>query len=210
MNSVVGIASVVASNAVAGPVDVLQDDPVFAAIARYEEAVRAEMQAAKERSDTEENFEQEFGALHPDAFSREMREGLATIEPKFRECMTSTHEKIDACRGRFPDEVIAAFHDELDRQKTAYAERVKPKERAWANAYDAVGEAGLALIQIAPTTRAGIIALLGYIRDNGQLATIIMQWEIYSDDDDVVDPTGSFFGVFIKSLSESVEQMIAA
>jgi hypothetical protein len=118
LNSVVCLASVAASTAIARPVDVPQDDPIFAAISRQIEANRALAQAIEEKHDAEEAFKEVFGAMHPDAFSRKVREALAAVDAKFQECRTDTHEKIDASKTRFPDDfpddVIAGLHRELD------------------------------------------------------------------------------------------------
>ena len=85
LNSVVCLASVAASTAaIARPVDVLQDDPIYATIARQIETEKAESQAVKVSSEAEQAFLDKFGAMHPDAFSRECREGLAAIDPKFQ------------------------------------------------------------------------------------------------------------------------------
>lgn len=209
MNSVVCLASVAASTAIARPVDVLQDDPIFATILRQIEAEKAEAQAVKEYDEAEEAFKEEFGATHPDAFSRKLREGLATIEPKFQACWTDTHEKIDAGKGRFPDDVIASLHSELDRQKAAYAERVEPKSQALDEATRAAEEAVYEMARTRPTTLAGIVAVLKHLQENDELATRIGSYEYWLPDEFPANPSGTYLGVLLKSLSDSVEQLMA-
>jgi hypothetical protein len=210
MNSVVCLASVAASTAIARPVDVPQDDPIFAAIARQIETGKAEAQACKEADEAEEAFKEEFGAMHPDAFSRKCREGLAAIEPKFRECRTDTHEKIDAGKGRFPDDVIAGLHSELDRQKIAYAECVQPKRQAMEEAARAAEDAVYAMVRTRPTTFAGIVALLKHLQENDELATRVGSYEFWQPDERPANPYGTYFGALLESLSDSVEQLMAA
>jgi hypothetical protein len=209
MNSVVSLASVAASTAIASPVDVMQDDPIFEAISRQIETEKAEVQACKVVGEAEEAFLKEFGAMHPDAFSRELRAGLATIEPRFQECMTDTHEKIDAAKGRFPDDVIAGLHRELDRQKAAYAECVEPKRQAMENAARAAEDAVYAMVCTRPTTPAGIVAVLKHIQANDELATRIGSYEYWSPDEQARNPIGTYLGVLLESLSNSVEHLAA-
>lgn len=61
-----------------------------------------------------------------DALPKKVREELATLNPDFLECRTTTHEQIDKCLRAFGPEVVEGMHQELGRQITAHKERVKP------------------------------------------------------------------------------------
>jgi hypothetical protein len=101
------------------------------------------------------------------------------------------------------------LHRELDRQKAAYAERVTPKYQAMEDAARAAEDTVYAMVRTRPTTPAGLVALLKHIQANDELATRIGSYEYWLPDEPA-GPSGTYFGVFLKSLSDSVEQLAAA
>jgi hypothetical protein len=152
----------VASNIVA----ILSADPIFAAIMGTQRAHDCVADAVASLGRAEVAFLEQFGTMTPDAFSKVCREEMAKILPSFADCCTDTHEKIERCRGRFPDTAVDFFHDELDHQTATYAVTVKPWHDELTRAWDAYDEAFDALISTVPTSAAGIDVMLEYIRDN--------------------------------------------
>jgi hypothetical protein len=144
-------------------------DPIFAAIETFMHVQDANNKACKEHDEAEEKFCNKYGSMAPDAFSKEAREGLATIDPRFANSSTETHEQIARCSPAFPPDVLAMMHRELDRQTAVYDETVKPLELAADNAMDAYGDALTRLLNTEPTTVVGIAAVLLYVRENTDL-----------------------------------------
>jgi hypothetical protein len=180
LNSVVSVTSLASSTAIQMPALACPTDPVFAAIATYKRTLADYDRATREQWDAEEKFEKEFGSDKPDAFSREVRGGLAEIEPGFKRCQTDTHEKIDAGATQFPPEIISAFHQELDRQTAIYEERVGPFADANIRAGEIWHEAREALTQTVPTSLAGLAAALKHLSTDGEMSA-------YNDHADMID-----------------------
>ncbi len=68
-----------------------------------------------------------------------------------------------------PDEIIVAFHRELNKQTATFNETVKPLELKYYNAIDALDDAEAELLGTVPTTSAGIAAVLQCIFDSAIL-----------------------------------------
>jgi hypothetical protein len=155
----------IASNVVALPLPQDPRDPVFAALMSCDNADKCVADAVAGQERAEVAFLERFGTMTPDAFSKKVREGLSTIVPEFADCRTYTHEQIDNCRGTFPDEIVAAFHKELDLQKSAHKTietAVADVDRAW----DDYGDAFDVLVSTVPTSVAGLDVMIEYLRDN--------------------------------------------
>jgi hypothetical protein len=52
----------------------------------------------------------------------------------------------------------------------------------------------------------GLAALLGCIRDNRRLATVLTQWEWYEDDK--LDPTSTCFALFMNTIVDAVGNLL--
>jgi hypothetical protein len=82
----------------------------------------------------------------------------------------SSHEGIEELRGCMSDKFVDALHVELNRQTAVYDERVEPLRRvALHNLWVTWIESALKLATTTPTTAAGLLAWLTYIRDNQDL-----------------------------------------
>jgi hypothetical protein len=84
------------------------------------------------------------GSTIPDALSKEVRERLAALDPKFADCCTTKHEQITRlkkARRPWPRDAVAALHRELNLQTAAYNETVKPLELAADKACDDYSDA---------------------------------------------------------------------
>jgi hypothetical protein len=182
MNSIVSAAAVSSAIAVASPghhlpeqprpilVEEAQaDDPIFAAIEANKHAESTCHKAGKEHDAAQVGFREKYGTLCPDALSKEMRAAFASIIPDIAKSRTTTHKQISRMRGRFPDDVVAALHKELNQQTVAYNQTVKPAELNYDQALHALGETEADLLGTAPTTLAGLIAVVEHVCDSQTL-----------------------------------------
>ena len=140
----------------------VEPDPIFAAIEAFKFAHARFEDSLHKRDKAKGQFRDEYGSLKPDAFSKEVREELGTIDPNFLLLRIRTHAEIDECAAVFPANVVAALHRELDHQTAVYAETVAPffaveeaAEQAYSGAIDA-------FVNTVPTTMAGVAAALTF------------------------------------------------
>lgn len=181
--------------ALASPV-VVEADPVFAAIEAHQTAnVRwnaADVAADRARGD----FRDRNYFFKPDALAIETRKAMAECDPRFAHATIPTHDAIEALSGEPWDApgVKAALHAELDRQAADYAEHVAPLIEASNAAYDAEYQAMWALAETQPSTAAGIVAVLRYIRERRE-----PHGELFSQD----DQRGDCVAVFQHSLERA-------
>jgi hypothetical protein len=141
-------------------------DPIFAAIETFMHVQDAAFKACKEHDDAEHQFMLKYGASTPDALNKEVREKLATVDRGIADSRTETHEQIARCSRVFSADVIAAMHQELDRQTAVYNETIKPLELAATKTWMDYSEAGTKLLNTVPTTAVGVAAVLAYVGDN--------------------------------------------
>lgn len=173
-------------------------DPIFAAIETYIEADEAHGHAIHLYGEAEIAFRDEFGTMTPDAWSKKLRESLATLDPKYDECRTPTHEEVDRYLPMFGPEVVEALHRELDHQITTHNERVKPADDAARDACHAANEAMQDLLNTIPTTKAGLIALLRFVQERRTLA----EWLEINGNEDMRD--------LFDTVSTAVTNLMAA
>jgi len=154
-----------------------EPDPIFAAISAFKPFEVAYENACHAYQEAENWFKAEYGQLSPDALSKKMREELdkAGLIDLARS-RTTTHKQISNCPANVPKRLVAALHRELNTQTAAYNERVKPLELAINKASDDYDDAVLRLVTTVPTTSAGLIAFLKYIRDNEVLKEHVATW----------------------------------
>jgi hypothetical protein len=164
---VAGAASLPAL-AAGGAAAAIEADPAFALIDRYKEANAIFERAFAAEDQATERFQDKYGELGPDAFSKEMREGLAKEVPEvgFHKCRTSTHEQIEKCRAAYPEwegDVIEALHEELTHQTKVYDETVRPLKLATKDALDKFNDALKAIVQTPPATIKSLATVLAFI-----------------------------------------------
>jgi hypothetical protein len=171
MRGAATVSAVVALPAL--PASAQQPDPIFAAIEARKRVEAATTKAVKDHNAAEHQFRLEHGRSGPDALNKECRDALIESDPAFRMMQANTHELIDKVGEidwiRPHTDVIAQMHAELDRQTAIYNETVKPLDLAVGEAWDAYSDAVTKLVNTAPTTAAGLVALLTYIRNNEEL-----------------------------------------
>lgn len=158
----------------------------------------AQNEAAHAEDLAQQAFKKKYGNLKPDALYKECRDGLTKIHPGFAHTNTWEHAQIDRCRGKFPDEVVAFFHEELGRQTADYERPVIPPERAYQAAWEAYTDARDRLLAAKPTSTAGAVALLAYASGHVEIID-----QLTNCDD------GEMLGEFLSSVAKSLELQMA-
>jgi hypothetical protein len=72
-------------------------------------------------------------------------------------------------RGKRPDEVVAAFHKELNRRTATYDETVRLAELSYEQALKELGETEATLLRTPPVTLAGLVAVVEHVCSNTTL-----------------------------------------
>jgi hypothetical protein len=144
-------------------------DPIFAAIEGNKRAEAACTEVGRAQTKAENKFRDQYGTLHPDALSKEMRAAFASVAPNFADSRTTIHQQISNMRGKLPDEVVAAFHKELNRRTATYDETVRLAELSYEQALKELGETEATLLRTPPVTLAGLVAVVEHVCSNTTL-----------------------------------------
>jgi hypothetical protein len=150
-----------------------EPDPIFAAIEACDDAIKAERDAWDVHDKAQHAFVDKYGSTTPDAFSKEVRAHFAAFDiehdTKFATARTTTHKQISNLRGKLPDDAVAEFHRELNRQTTDYGKIVKTSEEAATAAGDDFDERLWDLVNTMPTTPAGLCAMMECLRNRQRI-----------------------------------------
>jgi len=167
-------------------------DPIFELIEAHRRAFRASETAIGKKSRAEQRFEDETGYFKPSVRCDSalcLSPGRSPGTPDRR---ATSHEEVDALLKSDPVQAASA-HAELDQLTARYNKLVGPHEAAEDFFVSAYGEATENLLGCAPTSLAGLLALMRYMR-----ATDSKGHEVFSEDDD------------FSSLLLSIEQSVCA
>jgi hypothetical protein len=141
-----------------------EPDPVFAAIGRFEEALRVEVAGFEARSNAQDAFRDRHGSLNPSGLIREVAEILEKApgnKGKNVYYSLSTHADITELKGDLA-QFKPFFHRTLNIQTDDYAKNVAPFEEACDRAFLKRYDAMQAVFGIVPTTLAGMRAKIDF------------------------------------------------